>query len=123
NESMLRRLREVSGPNSVSRDPNGSLMVTPPALDALAGVMGLAHDEGWRVAIEGASTWRSENPPADLTVSTRSLDEVESPGESRVVLAGAGTTIGDLRCEALDHHAWLPLDPPGRSNRTIGSVA
>ena len=43
----------------------------PDSADALSLVCRLAHDEGWKIRVEGQGTWLSADAPADLAVSTR----------------------------------------------------
>jgi FAD/FMN-containing dehydrogenase len=60
---------------------------------------------------------------AGLTISTRGLDEVqEVSADGTTVTVQAGVPLDALRQILLAHGCWLPLDPPGRSDRTIGSV-
>jgi FAD/FMN-containing dehydrogenase len=122
-DTILDQLRRIAGPDAVRREPGGSARVAPTTTPALAGVMGIAHDTGWRVSVEGATTWRSESAPADVVVSTRALDEVSARIPSdEVITAGAGTPIERLRRGALDGGGWCAIDPPGRPDRTLGSV-
>lgn len=120
---MLNRLRRVAGRDAVRREPGGVAHVTPRTTATVAGVLGMAHDEGWRVAVEGGSTWRAEDAPADVVLTVRGLD---TPGPMRSgdqeVTAGAGLSLERLRREALDQGGWIALDPPGRPDRTIGSI-
>jgi len=122
-DSILGLLVRIAGADAVRREPGGMARVTPTTSDAVAGILGVAHDEGWRVAIEGNGTWRAEDAPADVILSLRGLDEPGQidPGAARV-LVGAGVALERLRLQVLESAAWLPLDPPGRPDRSIGSV-
>lgn len=120
---MLERLRRVVGVEAVRREPGGIARVTPPSVEAVAGILGIAHDEGWRVAVEGASSWRAEDAPADVVLAMRGLARMEdSHSTGDVVSAGGGVSLDRLRRHVLDHGRWIALDPPGRPDRTIGSV-
>ncbi len=120
---MLELLRRVVGDDSVLREPGGITRVSPGTTEAVAGVLRLAHAEGWRVAVEGGASWRAEDAPADVVLVTRNLAAIRvAPTEERVVTAGAGVALDRLRREALDGGAWVALDPPGRGSRTIGSI-
>lgn len=122
-DTILDLLGRIAGADAVRREPGGIARVTPTATDAVAGILGVAHDEGWRVAVEGNSTWRAEDAPADVIISLRGLDHecrVDSIG--RRVAVDAGVTLERLRRNVLEHAAWLPLDPPGRPDRSIGSI-
>src|ERR1051325_8502943 len=48
--------------------------IAPGSPDAVALLLGTAHQEGWRVRIEGAGTWLQSDAPADLALPTRRLD-------------------------------------------------
>src|ERR1044072_2427857 len=48
--------------------------IAPGSPDAVALLLGTAHQEGWRVRIEGAGTWLQSDAPADLALTTRRLD-------------------------------------------------
>lgn len=120
---MLDLLRRVAGNEAVRREPGGIARVTPGTAETVAGILGIAHDEGWRVAVEGNGTWRSEDAPADVVVSLRALDETrEGPAGARTVLVDAGVSLERLRRQILDDGAWLALDPPGRPDRSLGST-
>lgn len=117
------RIAAAIGAESVRALGDGTLYVTPSTTDAMAGLLGMAYDEGWRVGITGAGTWQQEPPQADLIVSTRGLDD-----STMITFAGGRVTVpAGVGCDTFrqlvaEHGAWLPLDPPGRPSRTVGSV-
>jgi glycolate oxidase FAD binding subunit len=120
---MLDLLRRIAGNDAVRREPGGIARVTPLSADTVAGILGIAHDEGWRVAVEGHGTWRAEDAPADVVVSLRGLDEIRTRASGEASLGvDAGVPLERLRRHAMDDGAWLALDPPGRPDRSIGSV-
>ena len=121
--TRLDRIAATIGADAVRATGDGRLVVTPASTEAMAGVLGLAHDERWQVAIEGGGSWRVDAPPADLTLSTRGLDDrlgIEHTDET--VTAPAGVSLDLLRHTLRDEHGWVALDPPGRTDRTIGSI-
>ncbi len=121
--TRLDRIAAAVGADAVRANGDGRLVVTPTSTEAMAGVLGLAHDEAWQVAIEGGGSWRVDAPPADLTVCTRGLDDrlgITQTEES--VSVPAGVSLDQLRHSLRDQHGWVTLDPPGRTDRTIGSV-
>lgn len=120
---IFSRLRALLGPSSVDRDADNLPRVTPESADTLALVCRLAHDEGWTIRIEGRSTWLPPDAPADLAVSTRALDAVVSVSAADLVATvQAGATLDGVRRALGERQMWLALDPPGRPERSIGSV-
>jgi glycolate oxidase FAD binding subunit len=117
------RLRALLGTGGVERDAAGHPRAIPENEDALSLVCRLAHEEGWKIRIEGQGTWLQADAPADLTVSTRALDQVLSVSPADLVASvQAGTPIETLRRRLADEGMWLALDPPGRPERSLGSV-
>jgi FAD/FMN-containing dehydrogenase len=107
----------------VERDPQGVPRATPESSDALSLVCRLAHEEGWKIRVEGRATWLAPDAPADLVVSTSTLDQVLSVSPADLVATvQAGTPLEVLRRRLADSGMWLALDPPGRPERSIGSV-
>ena len=117
------RLRALLGTAGVERDAAGLPRATPESADALSLVCRLAHDEGWKIRVEGHGTWLPSDAPADLAVSTRALDQVVSVSPADLVATvEAGTPMERLRRRLADEGMWLALDPPGRPERSLGSV-
>src|SRR5258706_10517367 len=97
--------------------------IAPGSPDAVALLLGTAHQEGWRVRIEGAGTWLQSDAPADLALTTRRLDRVPAIEPSDLTAtAEAGIRLDPLRQQLADRGAWLAIDPPGLAGRTLGSV-
>ena len=120
---IFARLRALLGPASVDRDPDNVPRVTPDSTDAVALVCRLAYDEGWKIRIEGRGAWLSPDAPADLAVSTRALDEVVSVSPADLVATvQAGAPMDAVRRRLAEQGMWLAIDPPGRPDRTLGSV-
>jgi FAD/FMN-containing dehydrogenase len=117
------RLRALLGTSGVERDADGLPRATPDTPDALSLVCRLAHEEGWKIRVEGNATWLSPDAPADLAVSTRALDQVLSVSPADLVATvQAGAPLEALRRRLADEGMWLALDPPGRPERSLGSV-
>src|SRR5437667_9760077 len=98
--------------------------IAPGSPDAVALLLGTAHQEGWRVRIEGAGTWLQSDAPADLALTTRRLDRVpaiEPPDLTATAEAGIG--LDQPRQQLADRGAWPAIDPPCRAGRTLGSGA
>lgn len=122
-DPIYTRLRALLGTTGVERDSNGTPRATPETPDALSLVCRLAHEEGWKIRVEGRGTWLAADAPADLVVSTRGLEEVVSVSPADLVATvQAGTPLEALRRRLADYGMWLALDPPGRPERSIGSV-
>jgi glycolate dehydrogenase FAD-binding subunit len=117
------RLRALLGTGGVEREPGGLPRAIPESADALSLVCRLAHEEGWKIRIEGQGTWLAGDAPADLTVSTRALDQVISVSPADLIATvQAGTPLEALRRRLADEGMWLALDPPGRPERSLGSI-
>ena len=123
NDAVLPRLRALLGTAGVERDPDGLPRATPDSDEAVSQVCRLAHEEGWKIRLEGRGTWLPADAPADLALSTRGLDRVISVSPADLVATvQAGAQLEDVRRRLADEGMWLPLDPPGRPDRSIGSV-
>ena len=117
------RLRALLGTSGVERDAGGLPRAIPDSGDALSLVCRLAHEERWKIRIEGQGTWLPPDAPADLTVSTRGLDQVLSVSPADLVATvQAGTPFEALRRRLADEGMWLALDPPGRRERSLGTI-
>ena len=120
---IFSRLRALLGPAAVDRDTDNVPRVAPGSTDALALVCRLAHDEGWKIRVEGLATWLPADAPADMAVSTRALDEIVSLHPADLVATvQAGASLDAIRRRLAEQGMWLALDPPGRPDRTLGSV-
>ena len=97
--------------------------IAPGSPDAVALLLGTAHQEGWRVRVEGAGTWLPSDAPADLALTTRRLDRVPAvEPQDLTATAEAGIGLDQLRQQLADRGAWLAVDPPGLAGRTLGSI-
>ncbi|HEV7366851.1 MAG TPA: FAD-binding oxidoreductase [Gemmatimonadales bacterium] len=122
-DAIFTRLRALLGTSGVERDGNGVPRATPDSADALSLVCRLAHEEGWKIRVEGRGTWLAADAPSDLVVSTRGLEQIVSVSPADLVATvQAGTSLEALRRRLADYGMWLALDPPGRPERSIGSV-
>jgi FAD/FMN-containing dehydrogenase len=123
NEPLFMRLRHALGEAAVARNADGSPSVTPDSIEGVAQVCGLAHEQGWRVRIEGQGSWMPPDTPADLTLSTRGLSRIlDIAPADLVATAQAGVPMAVFQQELETRGAWLALDPPGRPERSLGSV-
>ncbi len=121
--AVTERLTRLLGPEGVERDPRGLPRAVPESDDALVLVCQAAQDEGWKIRIEGSGSWLPADAPADLALSTRGLTRILSVSPADLVATvQAGVTMEALRAALLQHRLWVAVDPPGRPDRTIGSV-
>jgi glycolate oxidase FAD binding subunit len=121
--AVLDRLRALLGGAAVSRDPDGLPRAVPDSVDAVAATLGVAEEEGWRVRVEGHGSWLPPDAPADFALTTRGLDRILAvhPADLVATVEG-GVSIDALQRRLAADGMWLALDPPGRPDRTIGSV-
>jgi glycolate oxidase FAD binding subunit len=123
NDPIFARLRALLGTTGVERDSQGVPRATPDTSDALSLVCRLAHEEGWKIRVEGRGTWLPPDAPADLSVSTRGLEQILSVSPADLVATvQAGASLEALRRRLADYGMWLAIDPPGRPDRSIGSI-
>jgi FAD/FMN-containing dehydrogenase len=122
-DAIFTRLRALLGTSGVERDGAGVPRATPDSADALSLVCRLAHEEGWKIRVEGRGTWLPADAPSDLVVTTQGLEQIVSVSPADLVATvQAGTSLEALRRRLADYGMWLALDPPGRPERSIGSV-
>ncbi len=102
-------------------------VVAPTSDDEAAAVLELASAEGWAVEPAGAGGWLDAGrPPRRIDVvltTTRMADAVEPEPADLVATAAAGVRLGTLADRLAPHRQWLPLDPPGHPEATLGAVA
>jgi glycolate oxidase FAD binding subunit len=117
------RVREALGSEAVGQDLAGRPRVAPESTDELARVMELAYREGWKVRVDGRGSWSPGDAPADLVVTTAGLDTVLSvTPQDLVATVEAGAAFGAVQRRLAEDRMWLAADPPGRAQRSIGSI-
>jgi FAD/FMN-containing dehydrogenase len=122
-DAVFQRLQHLLGPGGLERDPHGLPRAVPESDDALAMVCQAAQDEGWRFRLEGRGSWLATDAPADFALSTRGLNQLVSVSAADLMATvQAGVTLEALAAGLEPQRLWLALDPPGRPDRTIGSV-
>jgi len=120
--AALDRLRAVLGPEAVA-DAAGTPCVTPATADGLRRACQLAGDMGWHIRVEGNGSWLPPDAPADIIISTRGLRQtVRASASDQVATVSAGVPFNDLRAHFAKEGMWLAVDPPGKPDRTIGSI-
>lgn len=123
NDSVFMRLRHAFGEPMVERDREGRPRVVPDSTEGVAELCSLAHGNGWRVRVEGQASWMPADAPADVALATRGLSRIVQVAPADLVATvEAGATLAGIQRELHAAGAWLALDPPGRPDRTIGSI-
>ena len=123
NDSIFMRLRHAFGEPMVERDREGRPRVLPDSADGVAELCSLAHSNGWRVRVEGQASWMPADAPADIALATGGLSRIVQVAPADLVATvEAGVTLAGLQRELVSLGAWLALDPPGRPDRSIGSI-
>jgi len=122
--TIVEKVRALLGEGAVLEEGTDRVpRIAPGSPDAVALLLGTAHQEGWRVRIEGAGTWLQSDAPADLALTTRRLDRIPAiEPQDLTATAEAGIGLDQLRQQLADRGAWLGVDPPGLAGRTLGSV-
>ncbi len=123
NQAIFDRVRTLLGSASTGKSGDGIAQAAPDSTDGISATLALAKNEGWRVRIEGRGSWMPPNAPADLVVTSLGLDRVVKFAPADLVATvQAGISVAALERALTEGHAWLPIDAPGRPDRTIGSV-
>jgi hypothetical protein len=89
---VLDKIRALLGAEAVL-DPGTAgapPRIAPPTVAAVALLLRTATEEGWTVRVEGSGSWQPADAPADLALTTRRLDALESvePRPRRLESAG-----------------------------------
>lgn len=117
------QLRELLGDDAVSRDSRGMPRVAPASTEQTASICALAHAQKWTVRVEGRGSWQLSDAPADFALTMRALQSVVAVQPADLVATvEAGVAFDALRRALAEQHMWLALDPPGRPERSVGSV-
>jgi FAD/FMN-containing dehydrogenase len=123
------RVRELLGPDGLEGDGAAA----PGSDEATSALLRVAGEEGWRVLPVGAGlgpgmmrlaekAGTADGPDLLLSTSRRVGITAYEPADLTLT-AEAGTTLDELDREVRRHGQWLPLDPPGGGEITLGGVA
>ncbi|HEV8643642.1 MAG TPA: FAD-binding oxidoreductase [Methylomirabilota bacterium] len=135
--SLEGTLAEIVGRERVSAEPRllaaaaidghaPRWVVSPAALEQVAAVLALAHDEKLAVVARGSgSALDLGRPPVrlDAVLDMRGLTRIiEDHPDDLTVSVEAGITAGALAARLAARRQWLPVDPPAWQSRTIGGL-
>lgn len=100
-------------------------MTAPVTLDDISARIAAAADGGLALRIAGRGTWLDAGGPvkASDTLSLASYSGIVDyvPGDLTIT-ARAGTPLSEIAQATREHGQWLPLDPPGAPDGSIGAT-
>ena len=132
-DGMVARLEDVAGAANVSANPGieiGSIKprvrVEPASAEETAACLRTCGDFGAAVVPSGARTWLDGGNPlrtGDVLLSMRRMSRVVeySPPDLTATLE-CGVALSEFNRIAKAEKQWLPLDPPGSPDSTIGAI-
>src|SRR5690606_31191818 len=101
-------------------------VVFPASTEEVAAVLARATAEGWRVVPAGAGRWPTSGnapPGVEVVLSTARMDRIVQYEPADLTLtAQAGVGLAALQERAAAERQWLPLDPPGPGEGTLGAT-
>src|SRR3990167_634740 len=122
-DQIAARPRESLGAVALTQSPGGRPRVAPDTIENAAGVLALASAEGWSVQLVGQGSWGLPSATADLVVTTTGLDTIPRIAAADLVATvQAGVSLAALNRKLHEAGIWLPWDPPGGPDRTIGGI-
>ena len=128
--SIVGAERVIDAPGTLATAIDGRAprwIVAPTSVDELSRVVALAHDARLAVVPRGSGRALELGPPparVDVVVDLRRLARiVEYSPDDLTVTVEAGVTAGQLASLLAKHRQFLPIDPPGGHDRTLGGLA
>lgn len=100
-------------------------VLAPSSEEEVGRILERASQEGWKVLPAGFGKWLAGGGPvkADLVVSTQRICELtEYEPADLTFTAGAGLSLSALAEVTRAHGQWLPLDPPGGEEGSLGAA-
>lgn len=101
-------------------------VVLPGSADETAGVLGRASEEGWTVVPAGRGRWLDGGAPperVDVVLGTRRMDRIlHYEAADLTISVEAGMEMDALASRLAEEDQWLPLDPPGAGEGTVGAL-
>ena len=112
-------------PAALRTDASVEAVVRPRTAEEVADVLRWASLERVRVVPIGTGRHlprvRTQEPCVVLSVAGMAGIELYEPADLTFT-AAAGTTLGFLATELARHRQWLPFDPPGADERSLGGL-
>jgi FAD/FMN-containing dehydrogenase len=101
-------------------------VLLPRTEEQIAGCLRVASENCWQILPVGAATWlpdRRKRPGLGALLSVSRLDRIVQYEPADLTLAaGAGLSLGGVEREVAKHDQWLPVDPPGTDDGTLGAM-
>jgi glycolate oxidase FAD binding subunit len=134
--SVADALRAIVGPERLASEGQAAAaavdgraprwVARPSTAEQTAALLAVAGEEKLAVVPRGSGSGLGlGRPPArlDLVLDLRSLDTIVQyePADLTVSVL-AGVTAGALAARLAPHRQWLPVDPPGAADRTLGGM-
>lgn len=100
-------------------------MIAPGTLDGISGAVSAAAGDSRPLRIAGRGSWLDAGGPvtASDVLSLASYAGIVDyvPGDLTITVR-AGTPLAEITKATREHGQWLPLDPPGSPDGTIGAT-
>jgi glycolate oxidase FAD binding subunit len=131
---LCRLIESVAGPENVTAEPalqmdglSPALLVKPGSPEEVAQCLRICSDLNAAVVPAGLMTWLECGNPvtrADVVLSLQRMNRViEYSPPDLTATVEAGLTLSDFNKAAGRERQWLPFDPPGSVNASLGAVA
>jgi glycolate oxidase FAD binding subunit len=132
-EALGPLFEQALGPDAVKRSDEIEIegckplwLVQPGSKAEVAESLRICADHAAAVVPAGLMTWLESGNPvrrADVVLSLARLGQiVDYSPQDLTVTVQAGLPLGELNAAAGGHKQWLPLDPPGAANSSLGAV-
>ena len=110
----------------MARDARGArALISPVTLDDISSAVAAAARDGRALRIAGRGTWLDAGGPVDASdvLSLGSYSGIADyvPGDLTITVR-AGTPLAEIASATREQGQWLPLDPPGSPDGTIGAT-
>ncbi|MGH9800833.1 MAG: FAD-binding oxidoreductase, partial [Blastocatellia bacterium] len=120
------RARMATGDNFRVVDETERVVAFPHNIEELSEMIALAESERWRLIPAGAGTWLTVgNRPVQFqfVVSTAKMNRViEYEPADLTATVEAGCSLTEFNQQAARHRQFIPLDPFGSANSTLGGI-